>query len=82
MAAANLPSDLWIIVGLIAGLTVMMCLGVLASQMQYARSLNKLRNDIESIRRHQSRLCAVLPRDSRPAPPRPPDLSELPRKAA
>ena len=47
MAAADLPSELWIIVGLIAGLTVVMCLGVLASQMQHERSVRKLRHDIE-----------------------------------
>ncbi len=82
MAAANLPSELWIIVGLLAGVTVLICLGLIASQMQHERSLKKLRNDIESIRMHDSRLFAVLPRDSRPAPPQPPDLSELPRKAA
>ena len=81
MAAANLPSELWIIVGLIAGVTVVMCLGVLASQMQHGQSLKKLRHDIESLRRHHSRLFAVLPRDSRPAPPPPADLSELSSKA-
>ncbi len=82
MADGSLPAEIWIVVGLIASLTVLTCLGVLASQMQHARAVNKLRTEVHGLRRHYSKLFAGLPSHGRGAAPTPAGEAEQTSKAA
>ncbi|MHC4079746.1 MAG: hypothetical protein ACYS15_05995 [Planctomycetota bacterium] len=50
MAAADLPPEIWIVIALIAGLTVTMCLAVLASLHGYLIKVRKLAEDVRDLR--------------------------------
>jgi hypothetical protein len=50
MAAADLSAEVWVLIGLIAGLTVTMCLAVLASLHGYLVKVRKLSEDVRDLR--------------------------------
>ena len=50
MAAADLPAEIWVVIALIAGLTVTMCLAVLASLHGYLVKVRSLAEDVQQLR--------------------------------
>ncbi len=50
MAAADLPAEIWVVIALIAGLTVTMCLAVLASLHGYLMKVRSLAEDVRQLR--------------------------------
>jgi hypothetical protein len=49
--AADLSAEIWALIALIAGLTVTMCLAVLASMHGRLMKVRKLGEDVQSLRR-------------------------------
>ena len=50
MGSAHLGSEAWVIIGLIAGLAVLLCLSVIASVLEYERGLRKLSREVRAIK--------------------------------
>ena len=52
--------EAWIAVGIVAGLTAMLCLRLLGAYVQYETQLHDLRIKAHALRRHQIRRLAEL----------------------
>jgi hypothetical protein len=50
MASADLPAEIWVVIALIAGLTVTLCLAVLASLHGHLVKVRKLAEDVRQLR--------------------------------
>jgi hypothetical protein len=50
MPAADLPAEIWAVIGLIAGLAATMSLVVLANLHAYVLQVRKLRHDVRRLR--------------------------------
>ncbi len=50
MAATNLPGEVWAVVALIAGLTVILCLAVLAAGRAHMKKVHRLAEDVQDLR--------------------------------
>ncbi len=77
MGPINLSAEVWMIVAAVAGFTVLLCLGVLASTMEYNERLKKL---TEEIREKRSWFAMSPARLSPPSPS--PKTEEPPSSAA
>ena len=50
MASTDLPAEIWVVIALIAGLTVTMCLAVLASLHGHLIKARKLAEEVRQLR--------------------------------
>lgn len=50
MPAADLPGEIWAVIGLIAAMTVVMCLAVLANLHAYILRVHRLSDDVRVLR--------------------------------
>ncbi|MHC4427914.1 MAG: hypothetical protein ACYS0D_04830 [Planctomycetota bacterium] len=51
MSAGSLPTDAWVCIGLIAGLAVLQCLGILANVLRYELGMQKLVREVRALRK-------------------------------
>jgi hypothetical protein len=50
MAPTDLPTEIWVVIALISGLTVTLCLAVLASLHGHLVKVRKLAEDVQKLR--------------------------------
>jgi hypothetical protein len=51
MSAGSLPTDAWVCIGLIAGLAVLQCLGILANVLRYELGMQKVVREVRALRK-------------------------------
>ena len=54
MGESNLPAEVWLVVALIAAMTVTMCLSVIGASIRYERVRRNLAGQVHELRQHYS----------------------------
>ncbi len=54
MGETNLPAEVWLLVALIAAMTVSMCLSVLGAAVEYGGTSKRLAGDVRELRKRCS----------------------------
>ncbi len=65
MGETNLPAEVWLVVAMIAAMTVTMCLSVISAAIRYETVRRNLAGEVQELRKRYSLSCpdVIMPVD-------------------